>query len=128
MRLKFEKKNKYRVRISESDHILASNCELAMNFFKRLKGLMFRMELPDDEALLILPCNSIHTFFMRFPIDLVFIDMEGVAVSEYRDVIPGKALKPVRGAFATLELRGGRLDRIGADKSITGKRLVFETC
>jgi len=78
------------------------------------------------QGLWIIPCKQIHTFFMRFSIDLVFIDSDGVIISEIRRVRPGKALKPISGAWGTLELKGGRLENIGLNGSVTGKKLRFE--
>lgn len=50
--------------------------QIADTFFKRLRGLMFRSQesFPLGRGLLIAPCNSIHMMFMRFPIDVVYID------------------------------------------------------
>lgn len=53
---------------------LASEVIVADRPFSRLKGLLGRDSLNKGEALIIKPCNSIHTFFMRFPIDVLFID------------------------------------------------------
>lgn len=50
---------------------------VAERFFDRLKGLMGTKELNLDAGLLIKPCNSIHTFFMKFPIDVAFMDKDG---------------------------------------------------
>ena len=61
-----------------------------------------------------------------FPIDLVFIDRDGNAVAEQRDVKPGRILQPVRGGWATLELNGGRLDNLGLSESIAGSKLLFK--
>jgi len=54
--------------------ILADNISCADTSFKRLKGLLGRKSLNKGEALIITPSNSIHTFFMRFPIDVLFVD------------------------------------------------------
>lgn len=54
--------------------VLAENANLADTPFKRIKGLLGRRSLEDREALIIKPCNSIHTFFMNFPIDALFVD------------------------------------------------------
>lgn len=54
--------------------ILAENAMLAKRFFDRIKGLLGKKDFKPGEALIIRPCNSIHTFFMHFPIDLLFID------------------------------------------------------
>jgi uncharacterized protein len=72
----------------------------------RLRGLLGRDSLGRGEALLIRPASSIHTFFMRFAIDVVFVDRGGVVLT----VVP--ALRPWRfagrrGARCVLELASG---------------------
>lgn len=62
--------------------------EVAEGFAARLLGLMFRKDLPDDEALLIPRCNAIHAFFMRFPIDVTFLDRNGAPIRIVRGVRP----------------------------------------
>ncbi|MPN20454.1 hypothetical protein SDC9_167833 [bioreactor metagenome] len=57
--------------IEVSNGPLDLNIELAASFRKRFLGLMFRKQMPEDHALLLVPCNAIHTFSMRFPIDVV---------------------------------------------------------
>lgn len=69
---------------------LATKVVVANSFFKRLKGLLGRKFLNEGEALIIMPSNSIHTFFMRFPIDVLFIDKNNKIVK----LIP--SLKPFR--------------------------------
>lgn len=61
---------------------------VAERFTARLLGLMFRKDMPDDAALLIPRCNAIHTFFMRFPIDVTFLDRNGAPVKTVRGVRP----------------------------------------
>lgn len=126
MSLKFDRNRKYMVSLFNEDRYLSEECHLADVFSKRLKGLMFRHSIRDTESLLIVPCNSIHTFFMNFPIDLVFIDREGNAVADIREIKPGKVLPTVKGAWAVLELNGGRLENIGLKDSIMGSKLVFK--
>ncbi|HSL66216.1 MAG TPA: DUF192 domain-containing protein [Gaiellaceae bacterium] len=79
---------------------------------RRMRGLLGRAELPSDEGILLRPAGSVHTFFMRFPIDVVFLDRELTVV----DVVP--ALPPWRtaarrGAKAVLELAAGEASRRG---------------
>lgn len=59
---------------------IANVIYLADTPFKRMKGLLGRKSLGVLEAMVIKPCNSIHTFFMRFPIDVLFIDKEGKVI------------------------------------------------
>ncbi len=61
---------------------------VARTFWARFKGLMFRKDMPCDEGLLIERCNSIHTCFMRFPIDAVFYDKRGGIVKEVKNIKP----------------------------------------
>ncbi|MCX5697937.1 MAG: DUF192 domain-containing protein [Candidatus Omnitrophica bacterium] len=70
--------------------VLAENAVLADNPLSRTKGLLGRKAFLPHEALVLAPCNSIHTFFMRFSIDVIFVDRVFKVVS----VIPG--LKPFR--------------------------------
>ena len=53
--------------------VLAEDILVADNPFKRMSGLLGRREFLKGQALLIKPCNSVHTFFMRFPIDVLFV-------------------------------------------------------
>lgn len=87
--------------------VLANNCEMADNFWKRFVGLQGRKELKEGEALLISPCNSIHMFFMKFPIDAVFIGNDGVVVKVIEAIKPWRVSPVVRGAVYVLELPVG---------------------
>ncbi len=63
---------------------------VAVTPFARMKGLLGRKQLPEGEALLIRPCNAIHTLGMRFPIDVRFYDRSGALVREVLRVPPGR--------------------------------------
>ncbi|MFH1515521.1 MAG: DUF192 domain-containing protein [bacterium] len=117
---------KYRVILDETDEILASNCELAVDFAKRFLGLMFRPSIDENDALMLIPCNSVHTFFMRFPVDLVFIDQNGRILYEERNMSPGNVMYPVKDAWGVLELKGGKLGTLNIKKSLTGSTIRFE--
>lgn len=54
--------------------VLANEARVADTFWKRLVGLLNCNSLGKEEALILRPCSSIHTFFMRFPIDVLFLD------------------------------------------------------
>lgn len=60
--------------------ILAEDVIMADTPLKRIKGLLGRKEFKKGQALILKPCNSIHTFFMRFPIDVLFVDKESRVV------------------------------------------------
>jgi uncharacterized membrane protein (UPF0127 family) len=74
----------------------------ATGFRARLLGLAFRREPPHGHALLIRRCRSVHTFGMRFPLDIVFLDERGSPLRFAWDVPPRRVLV-CRGAAAVLE-------------------------
>jgi uncharacterized protein len=80
--------------------------------FTRMKGLLGRDGLEQGEGLLLRPASSIHTWFMRFPIDVVFLDRELVVVGIADGVEPWRAAGR-RGAKAALELPAGEAARRG---------------
>jgi uncharacterized protein len=59
---------------STKDSILADKAVMADRAFSRARGLLGRKEFNKGEAMVLKPCNSVHTFFMRFAIDVVFVD------------------------------------------------------
>ena len=71
--------------------------------------MMGRPRPENGEGLLIRPCNSIHMFFMRFPLDVVFLDGEFGIVRIIRDLAPGKVVGSVPGAMQVLEIPAGEL-------------------
>jgi len=85
------------------------DCQVADTFWKRFRGLMGKPPPPNGEGLLIQPCNSIHMFFMRFPIDVVFMDREFRVVKLIRGLSPNKVVGTVAGAWQVLELEAGKL-------------------
>lgn len=86
------------------------NAGVAESFLSRMKGLMGKKSLREDQGLIIKPCKSIHTMWMRFDIDVVFLDKHKNIV----DIIC--FLKPFRTAFCrdafyTLELAAGMAEK-----------------
>ena len=77
-----------------------------------MRGLLGRKELPSGEGILLRPAGSVHTFFMRFPIDVVFLDRDLSVLSVAEDVRPWK-MRGARGAKAVLELPSGECARRG---------------
>lgn len=93
--------------------------EEARTFIERLRGLMFRGRLGEEEGLLIrfmpgLWSCSIHTFFMRFPIDLVFLDGAGRVV-DLKTLRPWRFYTPRRRCVSVLEIPAGRAEAMGIE-------------
>jgi uncharacterized membrane protein (UPF0127 family) len=90
--------------------ILIDDLKIAETFWARTKGLLGRESLPENEALWILRCNSIHTYFMKFPIDVVFVDKKMVVV-DIGTVKPGKLVLPVWRARSVIEFKAGFVEK-----------------
>jgi len=81
--------------------------ELAVDLKSRLVGLLGRSSLGTRRAMYLSPCSSIHTFFMKFPIDLVFLS-RGLEVTKIvRDVGPWRMVIGGPDAWSVLEMESG---------------------
>ena len=94
--------------------VLAERTERASSARERMKGLLGRDGLPRGQALLIDPCDSIHTFFMRFAIDVLFLDKAGRVVRAIPRLRPWRATRIYLSAQSVLELWAGALDETGS--------------
>jgi uncharacterized membrane protein (UPF0127 family) len=92
--------------------IVCSHCVVADSPLVRMRGLLGRRALSSDEGILLRPAGSVHTFFMRFAIDVVFLDRDGRVVRVADSVAPWRTAA-ARGARAVLELRAGEAARRG---------------
>ena len=101
---------------------IASQVELANTFWARLKGLMFRRALAPGSALLLEPCPQIHTCFMRFSIDVVFLDKSNQVVAVLEPLKPWRMSKLYRASCRALELPCGTLK----GRIHTGDELVLD--
>ena len=103
--------------------VVAERVERATSFFGRLRGLLGRSALPQGHALAIRPCTSVHTFFMRFPIDVLFLDRSGTAIRALPEVRPFRATGIHLAAAEAVELPAGTLLRT---RTVAGDFLAFE--
>ena len=99
-----------------SNKLLATRVRRANSFGKRLRGLMFTKSFPADfEVLLFSPCNSVHTMFMRYAIDVVFLDQNFKIVHLCHQLMPGKVSPLVKGSHFVLELEAGKARNWGIE-------------
>ncbi|MGZ8793630.1 MAG: DUF192 domain-containing protein [Gaiellaceae bacterium] len=96
----------------ENGDVVCHRCVVADSPASRMRGLLGRSELRPGEGLLLRPASSIHTWFMRFPIDAVFLDRDLRVVGISNDLRPWRATGR-RGAKAVLELPAGEIGRRG---------------
>jgi len=96
--------------------LLGNNGNIAGNFFQRLKGLAFRNDFAPGEFLLIKPCKIIHTFGLRFSIDVVFISSQKKVVALIGSLRPNRISPLVPEAASVLELPGGTITKTGLKK------------
>jgi uncharacterized protein len=104
-----------------SGRLLASAVEIAATSETRRKGLLGRDTLDPSTAMIIAPCSAVHTFFMRFTIDVVFVDRAGLVRKIARDLKPWRMAASL-GSWAVVELNAGGAAR--GDVRV-GDRLVL---
>ncbi|MGZ4315505.1 MAG: DUF192 domain-containing protein [Gaiellaceae bacterium] len=101
-----------RTLVTEDGSVVCARCRIAKDPWSRMRGLLGRRHLAEGEGILLRPASSVHTWFMLFPIDVVFLDRD---LSVLR-VVP--RLRPWRavwrhGAAVVLELAAGECDARG---------------
>lgn len=89
--------------------VVIARLERADSAWSRLRGLLGRAGLDRDQALWIDPCTSIHMFFMRFPLDVVFLDADHQVVRVHEDVRPWRLARGGKFARSVLELPTGTI-------------------
>jgi uncharacterized membrane protein (UPF0127 family) len=95
-----------------SGQVVVARLYVADRFLARLIGLQFRRPLPAGEALLLAPCRSIHTCWLRFPLDLVCLDAQGTVVQTRQGVRPWRIVRGHPRTFGILEASMGQLQRV----------------
>jgi uncharacterized membrane protein (UPF0127 family) len=97
----------YKITAGGNAFMLYGNIKTADSFFRKLFGLVFSPPLKESEGLLIDNCSSIHTFWMRFPIDVLFLDSNNRVMRFFEDLKPFRVTPFIRGAVKTVELKSG---------------------
>jgi len=96
------------IRNTRNGRVLADDLISAFDSKSRNVGLLNHNSFPHGAAMLIAPTNAVHTFFMRFPIDIAFINREGTVVKVCRSVRPWRIAAALRG-YGVIELPAGTL-------------------
>ncbi len=99
-------------KIVKDNKTIIGEARIAKSFFSRLLGLMFKKEISRDSALCFYRASSIHTFFMRFPIDIVFLDKDKKIIRISEALRPWRAVYCPR-SYLTIELTANKAYEIG---------------
>ena len=98
-----------RVLNKTKNRIIAVKATLADSFWTRGKGLLGRQSIPADEALVITQCQSIHMFFMKFPIDAVFVDKTNHVIGLVNAIRPNRLSPIFLKSSYVIELKDGMI-------------------
>ena len=110
-------------RNTSTGRVVADRVGVAATRADRAVGLLSRSGLNPGEALWIVPSRGVHTWGMRFPIDIVALDWTGVVIDCVSSLKPWRIRLPRRGTAGVLELEAGRL---AASGTTLGHRILFE--
>ena len=103
-------RHSYRLINVRTGAVVAHTLLAAFDAASRKKGLLGRDGLPEGTAMIIAPSNAVHTFFMRFPIDLAFVAKDG-RVLKMRHAVPARRIAVALRSHAVIELPSGTLKR-----------------
>ena len=95
------------------NRIIAEFLAIADTFWSSLLGLMGKPDLPQGSGLLLIPCQSVHTIGMRFPIDVVFMNKQGTIIHLIKNMKPWRVSKHMIKARCVLELSAGTISATG---------------
>lgn len=95
--------------------VVAASVQMADGIFTRLMGLMGKPGLPEGHGIWIVPCADIHSCFMRFEFDAIFVNKEGKVLHIEEKMKPWRISKFVKGGKAVLELDGGVIAKTGTE-------------
>jgi len=105
----------------EDGTVICERCDVSDRARHRIRGLLGRRELDPNEGMLLRPAWSIHTAFLRFPIDVLFVNGEQVVIRKVDNLKPWRTAL-CRGAREVVELAAGACERLGIEP---GQRLSW---
>lgn len=112
-----------RLIIQESGQQVGHRIAEAYTFLRRLRGLMLTNSLSEGYGLHIRPCRAVHSFFMKYSIDVLHLDEAGQIVGIQNRLTPGKFGQTFRGTCSVVEIPAGTIERAGVR---IGQTAVFE--
>ncbi len=101
---------------------IVGNLEVAETFRARSKGLLGKTAMVAGEGLLIKPCKGVHTFGMKFPIDVIVLDKKNRIIDLFKDLLPNRLTPIYLRAASVIELPAGTVEASGV---ATGDDIVL---
>lgn len=101
----------YKIINSHKAEMIVDQLEKVTSIYKRGKGLLGRERLDDSQALWISPCNNIHTFFMKFSIDCIFLDKKMVIQKTKSNIKPYRVAGPFWKSYSVIEFQAGTIEK-----------------
>lgn len=102
--------------------VVFKTVRIAEDFFSRMVGLLGTSKLDGDEGLLIRPCRQVHTYYMRFNIDALFLSESGEIIHIESRMNPGRISRFIKESCQVLEIAGGTAELKGIQ---VGQRVQF---
>jgi uncharacterized membrane protein (UPF0127 family) len=99
--------------LKKQNEALILEAKVAKTFFERFCGLMGRKNLTREDIVVFPHCTSIHTFFMREKIDVIFVSAEGLVTKIFYSLKPWKMLMPQKKAAHCIEMASGEAEKLG---------------
>jgi uncharacterized membrane protein (UPF0127 family) len=112
------------VTIYRAGQCLLPRVRVAERFGTRWRGLMFYRQMPGIDGLLLYPCNSVHMFWMRFALSLIYLDRDGRILQVVERIAPNRIGPIVKGACYVLETDPGLPGRM---QLTCGERLQWKS-
>ena len=100
----------------ETQTTIAQSVLKTNNLWERMKGLLGEKTFPNDKALWIVPCSNVHTFFMKFPIDIIFVDKDLKVTSLAHSVPSSRIVFGGWKAHSTFEMKAEQLKKYSIGK------------
>jgi len=95
--------------------VIGSHVEVADGLWSRVRGYLGRPEPDEGEGILLTPCNAVHMFGMKYPLDVLFLDSRGTVIEVAERLAPWRRTRRVRGARYALEVRAGTVEATGTE-------------
>jgi len=109
--------------LTKKDKSFEIEVKIALSFWERFCGLMGKKPITDADTIIFPNCNSVHTFFMRESIDVIFVRSDGFVLQIIRSLKPWRLLWPLGKAAHCIEMTENRSEKLGLSE---GQTLVCE--